>query len=675
MSTYFTGFFPDEASTGAKGSAAFLTPFNSATVFLYQRATSAPSAPNGNVIYTYETGAINLTAVTNGWLSTIPSGAAPLYVTTALAYSEGATATLVTADWKTPSILAESGTSGDPGLSAYLTNESVSLFTYADGTVVSFSTANGKLQVFSGVDDVTASVTSLTATGTGCTGTINTANNTPINGQPKGYYQVTAMSADTATLLISGLYEGTVITKVFSLTKNKAGYEIVGTLPVANLFEGRTVYLTTDDKLYRYTGTAWTSAVPTTDLTGTVEYQQIGNGAVRVQHLLVQPNNLNLDFQFRDTTLWTQDNESGTAGDGPISTATTGWYAEETTSPLNVVRGYRYLALWSGRSGMDNSARYTVTGRVDLNNVFRPMPDATYELKASVDNQCNQWILVGIRWLNSAQAVIDFDLIFWNPTESSSKTLQVTPPLNAMYGIIVVANQGVTAGGGPTLSGTATVTNVSVRDTAGSSMIVDGSIIANKIFAGAVTTDKLDAGAVTAAKLSTGELITLSAQIKDGIISTAKIGDAQIKTAKIDDLQVSTIKIANQAVTIPNSAYTSGSITASNTVSGQITLQSMSITTTGAPVYIAFSTQFALTTSASPFIYIGRVKVFMGATEIYSSALIPFPNGQSPQYSFNLSNTPSAGTYTVSVVLITETINGAIGTASNRSLFTIETKK
>lgn len=165
--------------------------------------------------------------------------------------------------------------------------------------------------------------------------------------------------------------------------------------------------------------------------------------------------------------------------------------------------------------------------------------------------------------------------------------------------------------------------------------------------------------------LSTQDLIADSAFIANGVILTAKIGD----------LQVDTVKIAGNAVTVPNSAYSAGSVTASNAVGGQITLQSMSITTSGAPVYIAFSTQFGLTTSSSPFIFIGRVKVFMGATEIYSSAVIPFPNGQSPQYSFTLSNTPAAGTYTLSVVLITETINGAIGTATNRSLFTIETKK
>ena len=55
------------------------------------------------------------------------------------------------------------------------------------------------------------------------------------------------------------------------------GVEIVSTLPTTGLFEGRVVFLTTDDKLYRYTGTAWTAAVPAVDITGTLTNSQIAD--------------------------------------------------------------------------------------------------------------------------------------------------------------------------------------------------------------------------------------------------------------------------------------------------------------------------------------------------------------------------------------------------------------
>lgn len=169
---------------------------------------------------------------------------------------------------------AKKGTDGTNGLSATMTLDAVTLMSYADGTVVSFTPAAGRIYVYSGGTDVTSSAT-LSATATDCTGTVNTATDTPVSGQPKGYYRVTAMSADTATLKIDATYSGTTITKFFSLSKNKVGYEIVGTLPSTNLFEGRIVFLTTDDKLYRYTGTAWTTAVPAVDISGTLADSQI----------------------------------------------------------------------------------------------------------------------------------------------------------------------------------------------------------------------------------------------------------------------------------------------------------------------------------------------------------------------------------------------------------------
>ncbi len=44
--------------------------------------------------------------------------------------------------------------------------------------------------------------------------------------------------------------------------------------------EGDVVYLTTDNKLYRYTGTQWTAAVPTSDLLGTITETQIADNSI-----------------------------------------------------------------------------------------------------------------------------------------------------------------------------------------------------------------------------------------------------------------------------------------------------------------------------------------------------------------------------------------------------------
>ena len=96
---------------------------NSATVYLYQRAASAPSVPSVNVTYTFSTGAA--TGQNNGWTQTLPtSGTNPIWVTTATAASNTATDTIATGEWATPAILAQNGTDGVAGAN----NAVVSLF-------------------------------------------------------------------------------------------------------------------------------------------------------------------------------------------------------------------------------------------------------------------------------------------------------------------------------------------------------------------------------------------------------------------------------------------------------------------------------------------------------------------------------------------------------------------
>jgi hypothetical protein len=172
------------------------------------------------------------------------------------------------ANW---SLLA-SGGDGTPAISAYLTRETVQLFAYANGGVVSYSSATGSFKVFSGDTDVSSSFALSTLSNPQALTVV-------YSGQE---YSVTGgfdANEDTASLTIratgSGAYAGVAVDKIFSLSKAKGGYEIVGSLPTADLFEGRVVFLTTDDKLYRYNGTAWTAAVPAIDITGTLADAQI----------------------------------------------------------------------------------------------------------------------------------------------------------------------------------------------------------------------------------------------------------------------------------------------------------------------------------------------------------------------------------------------------------------
>lgn len=97
------------AANGADG-------LNAATVYLFQRTSSAtaPSLPSATVTYTFLTGVAS--GVNNGWTQTLPTtGGAYRWVTTASALSSASTDTLASGEWAAASLLAQDGADGANG--------------------------------------------------------------------------------------------------------------------------------------------------------------------------------------------------------------------------------------------------------------------------------------------------------------------------------------------------------------------------------------------------------------------------------------------------------------------------------------------------------------------------------------------------------------------------------
>ena len=86
---------------------------NTAVIYAYQRAASAPTLPSATTTYTFATAV--LTGLNNGWTTTIPTGTAPVYVTVATASGTGTTDTIAAAEWATAVVLAQNGTDGTNG--------------------------------------------------------------------------------------------------------------------------------------------------------------------------------------------------------------------------------------------------------------------------------------------------------------------------------------------------------------------------------------------------------------------------------------------------------------------------------------------------------------------------------------------------------------------------------
>lgn len=104
----------------------------------------------------------------------------------------------------------------EPGKDAvvgFLTNENATLPATSTGVVSSFTRANGEFWVYDGTTKVTSGVTFSKVSQTECTATITSA----------GVYSVSAMSADSATVVFRAVYRDVTIDKVLTLSKSKAG--------------------------------------------------------------------------------------------------------------------------------------------------------------------------------------------------------------------------------------------------------------------------------------------------------------------------------------------------------------------------------------------------------------------------------------------------------------------
>lgn len=106
-----------------------------------------------------------------------------------------------------------SGKDGQNAIIGLLTNEATTLSADENGNVFDFSTATGEFQIYDGLTKVTEGVSFAISGQVGASGTIN----------QNGVYNVTAMTADTATIEFKATYKGTEIVKKLSLAKSRKG--------------------------------------------------------------------------------------------------------------------------------------------------------------------------------------------------------------------------------------------------------------------------------------------------------------------------------------------------------------------------------------------------------------------------------------------------------------------
>lgn len=324
---------------------------------------------------------------------------------------------------------------------------------------------------------------------------------------------------DTADL------EGTLPSSAFSQSLRPV--EVVAALPSSGNFQGRTVMLTSDNKLYRYTGTAWTAAVPSTDISGQVSDAQIaGLSAAKVTGQLS-------DSQIADvaTTKLTGTITETQITDGAIST---GKLAANSVSTAKLA---------AGAVTADTIAANAITS-------------AKIETGAVVAAK----IAAGaIETDKLAASAITAEKIAANAVTADAIAADSITSAKIATGAITAAKVEAGAIGADQIAANAITTGKIAAGAVSADQIAANAIVAGKIAADAITTDKIQAGAIQTDKIAansiTGGLIaasgviTSAAQINDAVITNAKIANGAITTAKIGDAQITGAKIENAAIT------------------------------------------------------------------------------------------------------------------------------
>lgn len=361
---------------------------------------------------------------------------------------------------------------------------------------------------------------------------------------------------------------------ISTLDQPKVGIDIVATLPGSGEFQGQIVFNEADNKLYRWTGSAWTSAVPTTDLTGQVTDAQIADmAAAKMTGQIVST-------QITDDAVTTPKLAAGSVVTAKIAAGSItaekmliGNFENNVANP-NFVNG---LANWGTISGTyDNwsstmptdAVLYTGTGgyagsqnALQLDGTYNSSSDGAaynsnffsvtegekYLLRTATQRVTGggthtRYIVIELQFFRydtgtSAWVVVTssdpaYTLAYSSDTANTwivrdSNTFHsadnITVPTTATRARVAIYSE---AGGN--IGGVYRIGLVSVFKRNPASLIVDGGVIAQTIATDAVTTNKVQAGAITSAKISVSQLSAISADV--GSLTAGTITGLTVRT-------------------------------------------------------------------------------------------------------------------------------------------------
>lgn len=394
--------------------------------------------------------------------------------------------------------------------------------------------------------------------------------------------------------------------------------EIVNSLPTTGNFQGRVVFLTTDNKLYRYDGSAFVATVPTADLTGQVTAGQIADAAITtakfasgiepVEILSALPTTGN--FQGRVVFL-TIDNKlyryNGTAFVSTVPAAdltgqvTASQIADAAITTAKFASGIEPVEILSALPTTGNFQGRVVFLTTD-NKLYRyngtafvstvPTTDLTGQVTSTqiTDNSVTTAkIAANAVTANeiAANSVVAGKIAAAAVSTAELAAGAVTAAKIAAGTITANEIAANTITGGKIASDTITAANIAANAITASELAAD-SVVAGKIAAAAVSTAELAAGAVTAAKIAAG---TITAnEIAANTITGGKIASDTITAANIAANAITASELAANSVTAGKIAagavaadqIAANAVTAAKILAGSVTAEKLSVSTLSA---------------------------------------------------------------------------------------------
>ena len=371
--------------------------------------------------------------------------------------------------------------------------------------------------------------------------------------------------------------------------------EVVSSLPSTGNFDGRVAVLTTDGKLYRYSGTGWTAAVNTTDLSGTISNAQIASlAASKVTGQLTDAQ-----IQEISTAKLTGQISGAQISDAAISATKIAASAVTTAK----------IAVDAITSDVIAAGAITAPKIGDLAVTSGKIADSAVSSAKIAVNAVTESVI--------AAGAISSDKIQTNAiTEVKIASNAITTPklaAGAVTADTIAANAVTTA----KIDAGAITTGKIAAGAVTAGEIAAGSIVTSKIAAGAVTANEIGANAVTAAKIQAGSIETskiaagaiTSATIAVGAITAGKIAADAVTATEIAAGSITTTKIAADAITSEKIA--AGAVTASEIAANAVTAGAISAgSVTTAKIAAGAVTADTIATNA-----ITAVKIQAGAVE------------------------------------------------------------